>query len=77
MLYRLKNTALTVYIHKKGAQVIVYKNGEKYFHGQYFPMLKKLWCPEFKFESVREFVEKSINNRIKPGDVIFPYYSNS
>ena len=74
-IHRINKTKFIVHVHKKGGRTDVYKGKELYFSGQYFPDRKELWCPKFKFETVRQIIEDSINNRINPGDVIFPYYA--
>ena len=73
--HRINNTKFIVHVHKKGGRTDVYKGRELYFSGQYFPDRKELWCPKFKFQAVIDNIESSINSRIQPGDVIFPYYA--
>lgn len=76
MVYRLliNKTELIVQINQKGGKTHVFKDSKLYFCGQYFPIRKKLWVPDFGFEEIVKIVEKSINSKIDDGDIVFPYY---
>ena len=76
MVYKhlINKTEFVIHVHKNGGRTNVYKDRALYFSGQYFPLMRVLKTPNFVFEGIRQRIEDSINTKIKPQDIIFPYY---
>lgn len=77
MVYELKigKSKYVVHVYKNGGHTTVYRHDKELFHGQYFPDRKKLTVWKFPIQELVKTIEKSINDKLKPGDVIFPYYA--
>lgn len=66
-------TIFNIFINNKGGKVIILKNKNKYWSGQWFPEEKILFLKNFPFENIRKHLEIQISNQIKSNQIIFPY----
>lgn len=67
------NTNFKIDINKLGGQVVIFKNGIKYWKGQWFPNESALFLKNFPFEDIRKCLEKTISKNINNNEIVFPY----